>query len=538
MLATPAIAASVGALAAERDRPMLTGAVSSDLTGKFCTPTLVMFGCDSYAEANVPVSEVVNAGGTTWFSLTADYALGYALENDGRAAVESHGGKMLGAVRTPFGSSDFSSYLLTGQSSGAKVLYFAEAGKDLTNALKQASEFGLAKDHIFVAPHLELLDAKSVGLDVMGGTYFTEAWYWDQDEESRAFAKRFFAQRSYMPLRAMVSLYSMTTAYLKAVQALNPAASGRAVLAQIRTAPINDVFVKNGHLREDGRLIRDMYVAQVKTPAESKGPWDLYKILRSVPGDQAFRHGLEERVQIAEQELAGMPLLEVQEVRKNYGPITVLKGVSFSIEAGGSFAVIGPNGAGKTTLLKVVTGEVTTEAGAIRFGDDDITHAPAHRRVRAGIGRTFQVSRVFLECSALEGEFNWPSQHLREGWCDGRSASVGSCVAEQAAFAWAAWRCTARAAAAFLGIDCGWPVERGRGDWRGRVGTGRSTVVSEGGRHATIDPCAIIKAVVRAISVVCRARRACDPACPRRRGAADRSADGAVGIDDLARATP
>jgi branched-chain amino acid transport system substrate-binding protein len=283
------IAASVGALAADRDRPMLTGAVSSDLTSKFCTPTLVMFGVDSYAEANVPVRDVIAAGGTSWFSLTADYALGYALENDGRAAVEANGGKMLGAVRTPFGSSDFSSFLLTGQSSGAKVLYFAEAGKDLTNSLKQAAEFGLSKDHIFVAPHLELLDAKSVGLDVMGGTYFTEAWYWDQNDASRAFAKRFYAQRGYMPLRAMVSLYSMTTTYLQAVQALNSAASGRAVVGQMRSAPINDVFVTNGHLREDGRLIRDMYVAQVKTPAESKGPWDLYKILRTVPGERAFR---------------------------------------------------------------------------------------------------------------------------------------------------------------------------------------------------------------------------------------------------------
>ncbi len=282
------IAAAVGALVAERDKVMLTGAVSSDLTGKFCAPTLVQFGVDSYSEANVPAARVMSQGGNSWFSLTADYALGHALERDGKEAVEALGGKFLGAARTPFGSTDFSSFLLTAQSSGAKVIYFAEAGKDLTNSLKQAAEFGLNKGHIFVAPHLEILDAKSVGLDVLGGTYLTEAWYWDQSDESRAFAKIFFDQRGYMPLRAMVGLHSAALHYLAAVQAVGNA-GGRAVVARMQATPVNDVFVRNGRLREDGRLIREMYVAQVKTPAESKGPWDLYKILSPVAGEQAFR---------------------------------------------------------------------------------------------------------------------------------------------------------------------------------------------------------------------------------------------------------
>ncbi len=283
------LAAAVGALAAERDRPMLTGAVSSDLTGKYCTPTMVQFTVDSYSEANVPVKAVLAQGGTSWFFLTADYALGHALERDGRAALAKNGGTVVGSVSTPFNSSDFSSFLITAQGSGAKVIAFAEAGGDLSNSLKQAGEFGLNNGHTFVAPHLELLDTKGVGLARMGGTYLTEAWYWDQNDETRAFAKRFFEQRGIMPMRTTVSLYSMTLQYLKAVQALGSIASGRAAVAQMRATPVNDVYVKNGHVREDGRLIRDMYVAQVKTPAESTGPWDLYKILATVPGEQAFR---------------------------------------------------------------------------------------------------------------------------------------------------------------------------------------------------------------------------------------------------------
>jgi branched-chain amino acid transport system substrate-binding protein len=283
------IAAAVGALASERDKVMMTGAVSSDLTGKFCSPATVQFVQDSYSEAHVPAADVLKAGGDSWYFLTADYALGYALERDGRAAAEGAGGKVLGSIKTPFGTSDFSSFLLSAQNSGAKVIDFSEAGKDLTNSLKQAAEFGLVKDHIFVAPHLELLDAKSVGLETMGGTFFTEAWYWDQDDASRAFAKRFFDQRGYMPLRAMASLYSATLHYLKAVQAVGSAESGRKVIAQMQATPVNDIYAKNGHLRPDGRLVKDMFVAQVKTPAESKGPWDLYKLLRTVPADQAFR---------------------------------------------------------------------------------------------------------------------------------------------------------------------------------------------------------------------------------------------------------
>ena len=283
------IAAAVGALAAERDKPMLTGAVSSDLTGKACTPTLVQFGVDSYAEANVPVKDVIAQGGQTWFYITADYALGHALERDGRAAVEASGGKVLGGTASPFGLSDFSSQLLTAQNSGAQVIAFAEAGADLANSLKQAGEFGLKKEHVFVAPHLELLDAKTVGLATMGGTYFSEIWYWDLNEQTRAWSKRFFDQRGSMPLRAMASIYSMTSHYLKAVQTIGSAESGRAAVAQMRAVPINDMYARNGRLRGDGRLICDMYVAQVKMQDESKGPWDLYKILRTVPGEQAFR---------------------------------------------------------------------------------------------------------------------------------------------------------------------------------------------------------------------------------------------------------
>jgi branched-chain amino acid transport system substrate-binding protein len=284
-----AITLGIQSLIRDRDRVLLTDATSSDLTGKACTPNSVQFGMDSYSEASVAAGEVVKRGGKSWYFLTADYALGHAIASDAMSVVKANGGQVLGEVRTPFNTQDFSSFLLNAQGSRAQVIGFAEAGKDLTNSLKQAVEFGLKDGQTFVAPHLETLDVKAVGIDVMQGTYFTESWYWDQNEESRAFSKRFREKRGFPPLRGLVATYSMVMHYLKAVEAAGSETGGRAIVAKMRELPVNDLYARNGRVREDGRLIKDMYVAQVKTPAESKGEWDIYKILSTVPGDKAFR---------------------------------------------------------------------------------------------------------------------------------------------------------------------------------------------------------------------------------------------------------
>jgi branched-chain amino acid transport system substrate-binding protein len=288
-----AITLGIMSLIRDRDRVLLTDATSSDLTGKACTPNSVQFGMDSYSEASVAAGEVVKRGGKSWYFLTADYALGHAIAADAIAVVKSNGGTVLGEVRTPFNTQDFSSFLLNAQASNAQVIGFAEAGKDLTNSLKQAAEFGLKDGQIFVAPHLETLDVRSVGLDVMQGTYFTESWYWDQNDEARAFAKRFQEKRGFPPLRGLAATYSMVLHYLKAVEATGSEASGKAVVAKMRELPVNDLYARDGRVREDGRLLKEMYIAQVKSPGEAKGEWDIYKILSTVPGAQAFRPAAE-----------------------------------------------------------------------------------------------------------------------------------------------------------------------------------------------------------------------------------------------------
>jgi branched-chain amino acid transport system substrate-binding protein len=285
-----AVALAVEQLAAERNRIAVAGAVGSTaFTGKACTPTEASWIYDSYALTTSLARSVVAEGRDTWFFLTVDYAFGHSLEADATSAVLAAGGKVLGSVRHPLNTSDFSSYLLQAQASGAKVVALANGGGDMVNAIKQANEFGITRGGQSVVALLVFIsDIHSIGLQNAQGLKFATAFYWDRDEESRAWSKRFFARHRAMPTQAQASVYSAIRHYLTAVAAAGTD-EAKAVMAKMREIPVDDFYVKNGRLREDGRLVHDMYFAQVKKPSESKEPWDDYNILGVIPGATAFR---------------------------------------------------------------------------------------------------------------------------------------------------------------------------------------------------------------------------------------------------------
>ncbi len=284
-----AVALAVEQLAAEKNRIAIAGAVGSTaFTGKSCTPTEASWIYDSYALTTSLAKAIVAEGRDSWFFITVDYAFGHSLEADATAAVKAAGGKVLGSVRHPLNTADFSSYLLQAQASGAKVVAFANGGGDMVNATKQANEFGLTKNQTIVSLLVFISDVHSMELQAAQGLKFVTAFYWDRNEETRAWSKRFFERHGRMPTMPQAAVYSAIRHYLGAIAAAGTD-EAKAVMAKMRARPVNDFYVKNGHLREDGRLVHDMYFAQVKTPSESKGPWDYYKILATIPGDQAFR---------------------------------------------------------------------------------------------------------------------------------------------------------------------------------------------------------------------------------------------------------
>jgi branched-chain amino acid transport system substrate-binding protein len=284
-----AVALAVEQLAAEKNRIAIAGAVGSTaFTGKSCTPTEASWIYDSYALTTSLARAIVAEGRDTWFFITVDYAFGHSLEADASAAVKAAGGKVLGSVRHPLNTADFSSYLLQAQASGAKVVAFANGGGDMVNATKQANEFGLAKNQTIVSLLVFISDVHSMELQAARGLKFVTAFYWDRDEETRAWSKRFFERHGRMPTMAQAAVYSAIRHYLGAVAAAGTD-DAKAVMAKMRERPVNDFYVRNGRLREDGRLVHDMYFAQVKAPSESKAPWDYYKLLATIPGDQAFR---------------------------------------------------------------------------------------------------------------------------------------------------------------------------------------------------------------------------------------------------------
>ena len=287
---TSSVALPIAALTREKNKIFInSGAGTSDLTGPACSPNTVHWTYDTYALSSVAGRAMVKRGEDTWFFITADYAFGAALERDAAAIVKESGGTVIGNVRHPLNSSDFSSFLLQAQASKAKVIGLANAGGDTTNALKQASEFGIVKGgQKMIALLQEITDSHALGTREAQGLILTDAFYWDMNDDTRAFSKRFKDKVGHMPTMIQAGLYSATMHYLKAIDAVGTDETTK-VMAQMKATPIHDFFAKDGKIREDGRMVHDMYLFEVKKPEESKGEWDLYKLLATVPGDQAFR---------------------------------------------------------------------------------------------------------------------------------------------------------------------------------------------------------------------------------------------------------
>jgi branched-chain amino acid transport system substrate-binding protein len=263
------------------------GAAGASLTNEDCTAYTVHYVYDTTALANGTATAIVAAGGKTWFYLTADYAFGTQLQTAASRVVEAHGGKNLGAVRVPLGAADFSSFLLQAQASGAQVLGLSNAGTDFSNSLKAANEFGVTKTMKPAALLAFITDINSLGLQTAQGLTLTDGWYWDLNPETRAFGKRFFAKINRMPTMDQAGAYSATLTYLRAVKAAGTTDSDK-VMTELKKAKINDMFAKDGYIRADGAMIHEMYVWQVKTPQESKYPWDYYKLVKKMSGEEAF----------------------------------------------------------------------------------------------------------------------------------------------------------------------------------------------------------------------------------------------------------
>ena len=286
-----AVALAVNQITKEKGKAFLiSGAASSDLTGKACTPNTIHWTYDTWMLANGTGGAIVKTGGDTWFFLTTDYAFGHALEADTEAVVLKNGGKVLGRVRAPLNTQDFSSYLLQAQASKAKIIGLANAGGDTTNSIKQAAEFGIVKGGQNLAGLLVFLtDVHSLGLPTAQGLIVTNTFYWDTNDQTRAFAKRFAAlDKGIHPTMVHAGVYSAVTHYLKAVEALK-SDDGTKVIAKMKEMPTDDPLFGKGTIRDDGRKIHPAYLVEVKKPAESKGPWDYYKIRATIPADQAFR---------------------------------------------------------------------------------------------------------------------------------------------------------------------------------------------------------------------------------------------------------
>jgi branched-chain amino acid transport system substrate-binding protein len=289
-VAASATALAAGEIAKARNKIiMFSGPGSIRLSNEACGPYTVHYVFDTYSQANVTGRAAVKQGLDSWFFITADYAFGHDLEKDTAAVVQKSGGKVLGDVRHPLNSSDFSSYLLQAQASKAKVIGLANAGGDTINTIKQAAEFGIMKGGQKISPLLVFItDIDSIGLETAQGLLLSEAFYWDMNDESRAFTKRFMERVGRVPGAAQAGAYSAVTHYLKAVKAAGTTDSA-AVMKIMKETPINDMFAKNGRIREDGRMVHDMYLFEVKKPSESKGRWDDYKLLATIPGNEAFQ---------------------------------------------------------------------------------------------------------------------------------------------------------------------------------------------------------------------------------------------------------
>ncbi|WP_028303756.1 ABC transporter substrate-binding protein [Oceanospirillum maris] len=289
-MVSSAVTIAVNKVVESKDKiSLVSGSASSSITNQYCTPNSVHYVYDTYALAHGTGEAVVKEGGDSWFFLTADYAFGHSMEADVTEVVKESGGKIVGGVRHPLSTNDFSSFILQAQASGAKIVGLANAGADTTNSLKTAKEFGVVQAGQKIAGLLIFLnDVHSLGLETTQGLQLTTGYYWDRTPETRAWSKRYFDRTGKMPTMVQAGIYSSVDHYLKAIQTVKTDAAS-AVMAEMKKAPINDFFAQNGQIRDDGRMIHDMYLAEVKKPSESTGEWDLYKILRTIPADKAFR---------------------------------------------------------------------------------------------------------------------------------------------------------------------------------------------------------------------------------------------------------
>ena len=289
---TSSVALAVANLAKEKNSILLdSGAGSSDLTNKACSPNTIHWTYDTYTLAHGTGTALTKSGGSTWFFLTADYAFGAALERDTTAAVEAAGGKVVGAVKHPLNTADFSSFLLQAQSSKAKVIGLANAGGDTTNSIKQAAQFGIVQGGQSLAGLLIFVtDVHALGLQTAQGLTLTTTFYWDMNDNTRAFSKRFVPQdKGIHPTMVHAGVYAVILHYLKAVEALKSDADGAKVVAKMKQLPTDDPLFGKGSIRIDGRGIHPAYLVQVKKPSESKGDWDYLKVLATIPADEAFR---------------------------------------------------------------------------------------------------------------------------------------------------------------------------------------------------------------------------------------------------------
>jgi branched-chain amino acid transport system substrate-binding protein len=288
-LVTTSTALAVMKIGKEMNRVVLvSGAGSTRITNEDCNDLTVHWTYDTYALAHGTAKAVVQQGGKTWFFLTADYAFGHSLEKDASDVVVANGGTVVGFVRHPFPGTDFSSFLLKAQTSGAQVIGLANAGTDTTNSIKQAVEFGITPKQTLAGLLMFITDVHSIGLKTAQGMYLTEGFYWDLNEETRAWSRRFFDKHKRMPTMAQAGDYSSALHYLRAVKAVN-SDDAQKVMPQMKKTKVNDFFAKNGRIRDDGRMLHDMYLFQVKKPSESTAPWDYYKVIATVPGEEAFQ---------------------------------------------------------------------------------------------------------------------------------------------------------------------------------------------------------------------------------------------------------
>ncbi|CAM4403825.1 ABC transporter substrate-binding protein [Bordetella muralis] len=279
---------AMAAVAAEKKRPFISiGAGASDLTNAQCTPYTVHYAYDTVALARGTGSAVVKNGGKSWFFLTADYAFGHALERDTSAVVKAAGGEIKGAVRAPLATADFSSFLLQAQASGAQILGLANAGGDTINSIKAANEFGVTQTMKMAGLLIFINDIHSLGLQATQNMYLTDSWYWDQSDAARAWSKKFEEKVKRKPSSLQAADYSSVAFYLNGVKATGTD-DGDALMKWMKSNKINDFYAKDGYVREDGRMVHEMYLMQVKTPAESKGPWDYYKVVANLPGDEVY----------------------------------------------------------------------------------------------------------------------------------------------------------------------------------------------------------------------------------------------------------